>query len=361
MRKKLIHKICTFFCVTVTVLTANFIATTTASAYTAITATSTYFSVTNSNISQAAPTYKFSWNPADTIDTVNKIQIDLCTTPSGTCTVPAGLAMSATPTVTVTGFATNTNTATWTVGTGIILITMTTPGAPGATVTASVTVTTNPSSGGSIYAQISDYNTGLSILYDYGVGGTVIVSNIAINGQVDPNITFTVAGLATGGGSGGACGTTTTGSNQNCSATSTATAIAFGTFSTTTTNSATQSITTSTNATHGYTVTLQETQALTSGANTIANVSASTTWTLNTTLGFGVGVTGGDVYTTNFSGNTIYQPIPVNATTLTLASKTSPTTGAGDVEFVNFEIGVNTLTPAGYYSNSVDYVVVPTF
>ena len=321
----------------------------------------------NSNPSTAT-TETVGFTPADTSDSVATIEIGYITA-AGSNTIPTGLSMSATPTVTVSSNGTSLpNTAVFISANDTVLITITTPvalSATGSAVVITITTVINPYAS-TFYAQIATLG-GTNTLLDSALAESQSITNITTNVEVQPNLTFTVAGLATGGGAGGACGTTTTGSDLNCTVTSTATAISFGSLSTSTTNSATQKITTTTNANFGYTVTLQENQTLTDNASntyTIANVAASTTWTLNTTQGFGVSLSNGsngDTYTTNFSNNTKYQPVPVNATTLVLASKSTETNTAGDIEFVNFQIGVSASGAAGNYTNVLDYVTLPIF
>jgi len=306
------------------------------------------YSVTNASLALGnsipvtSTTDTIAFTPADTTDTVKFIQLEYATTSAGQ-TIPTSLTMSSTPTVTVkNNGATLSNTAAYTSSAGILTITLSTPTAltaSGSAVTIAVAGVTNPVAG-VFYIQGTTQDANGNML-DYGVVATETIAGIAMQAQLDPNLTFTVTGLATGGGPTGACGSTTTGADQSCTATSTSTAISFGSLSNSTTNTAVQEITTATNAAEGYTVVLQENQALTSGSNTIANVSASTTWTLNTTTGFGISATNatsGDTYTTNFASSTIYQPVPINTTTLTLASKSSPTAGAGDSEYISFQI-----------------------
>jgi len=334
----------------------------------AISTTSTSIAVGNASPGTAS-TNTISFTPADTVDSVATILLAYTITPRGN-TSPSGLSMSATPTITVSNNGSSLpNTSAFISTTGLVVITITTPialSASGTAVVITIPSVTNSSSTGGFFMQIGTVGS-TNTLFDFGIAANQVNANIGVQAEVYPILAFTVIGLTAGGGATGACGTTTTGMDQNCTDSSSATSLTFSNPSAANTNSATQEITTSTNAPSGYTLSLQETQLLTSvenGSNTIANVGASTTWTLNTTQGFGVNVvnaTNGDTYSTNFSSNTKYQPMPINATTLTIASAAGVTASAGDSEFVNFQVGISSNTIAGNYTNGLNYVVLATF
>lgn len=308
--------------------------------------------LSNSNPGTAA-NETISWNPSNTTTAVATIDIQYATTATGT-TVPSGLAMSATPTVTITGFGSATATGAYNSSTGVLTVTLSTATAASSTVSVTVDSVTNPSAG-TFYVQVTS-NSSAPAVIDYGVMATTTVAQVVVTGTMDPSLSFTVTGVASG--------TTTaiTGGQNTTTITTTSTTLPFGHFNVASTNVAAQVISTTTNAAYGYTVTLQENQLLTdASSSTIPNVTAGT-WTTNTTTGFGVNVTSGDANTALFTANSIYEPIPVSpATPVTLATKSSATSSSGDSEYVNFQLGVTAAQPAGTYTNNLDYVVTPTY
>ncbi len=317
--------------------------------------TVSHASITLSNSNPGTSTNeKIAWTPSDTTDAISTISIQYATTATGT-TIPSGLTMSATPTVTISGFGSATATGAYSSSTGVLTVTLSTATAQSSSgVSVTVDNVTNPNAG-VFYVQVS-VETSTPTVVDYGVMATETVAQVVVSGTMDPSLSFTITGVASG------TATSTTGAENTTTVTTTATTVPFATLSVSSTNVASQEITTTTNAANGYTVTLQENQLLTnSGGSTISNVTAGT-WTTNTTTGFGVNVTQGDANTTLFTSNSIYEPIPVSPSTpVTLASKTSPTTSSGDSEYVNFQLGVTAAQAAGTYTNDLDYVVTPTY
>lgn len=143
-----------------------------------ITTTNMSLQISDSRLTVAA-TYLFTYTASDTTDNVTTIVINLCSAAAGTCTIPTGLTVGATPTVTVKFNTTpETNTAAWSSPT--LTITITTPAPAQNPVTVSFPVLTNPSSQGSIFGNVTDKNGGST--NDYGVTGTAIVNGIGVGG-----------------------------------------------------------------------------------------------------------------------------------------------------------------------------------
>jgi len=320
-----------------------------------VTQSNTSLALGNSNPGTST-TYTLGWTPSDTTDSVKFILIQFATTAAGT-TIPTGFTMGATPSIVLTGFGAATGTGAYNSGTGVLTVTLSAgTAASGSGVTVAISAVTNPNAG-VFYAQITS-ETVTPTLTDYGVAATESVANITVTGTMTPSLTFTVAGVASGTTTG------TTGAMNTTSVTSTSTTIPFGVWTALTTDAASQLITTTTNASFGYTVTLQENQALTYNASTVSDVGASTTWSNGSTIGFGVNTTNGtngDTYSTNFSGNTKYQPISHSPSVLTLASASGTTNASGDSEYINYQTEVSAAQAAGTYTNTLDYVVVPVY
>lgn len=320
-----------------------------ASATGTVTVTHASITLTNSNPGTVADE-TLAWTPGNSTTSVTGITIQYATTSTG-ATIPTGLTMAATPTVSISGFGSATGTGAYNSSTGVLTVTLSTATAASSSgVSVIVNGVTNPSAG-TFYVQVTSNGSG-----DYGVMAAATVAQVVVTGTMDPSLSFTVTGVASG------TSTATTGGQNTTTVTTTSTTLPFGHFNIAATNVAAQQISTTTNAAYGYTVTLQENQVLTDiSASTIPNVTAGT-WTTNTTTGFGVNTTGGDTNTTLFTANSIYEPIPVNpATPVILATKSSATSASGDSEYVNFQLGVTAAQPAGAYTNNLDYVVTPTY
>lgn len=326
-----------------------------------VTTTQTSLSISKATPGGTSITDAISFNPSDTTDTVKYIYVQYATTATGS-TTPTGFSMGATPTVTLkTNGTTIANTASY--ASGLVTITITTAQAlsgSGAT-TISIPSTTNPTgSGTTFYTQIT-CETAATAVTDYGVAESEVTNDVTLSGIVDPVLVFSVSGVTSGSGT-----AATTGGMNNATVSSTANTIALGHLAINgsgNNNVAVQQISTQTNAVNGYTVYLQENQSLTNGSATIADLGANTTWVDGTTAGFGVNVTNstnGDKGAA-FGANTTFQPVPINATTLALASKASLTNTSGDSEYVIFQVGVTGSQASGTYSNTLDYVVVPQF
>lgn len=317
----------------------------------ATTVTVNHASITLSNSNPGTSANEtLAWTPGNSSTPVTSITIQYATTATGT-TVPTGLSMATTPTVSISGFGSATATGAYSSSTGVLTITLSTATAAASSgVSVVVNSVTNPSAG-TFYVQVTSNGSG-----DYGVMATATVAQVVVTGTMDPSLSFTVTGIASG------TSTSTTGGENTTTVTTTSTTLPFGHFNVAATNVAAQQISTTTNAAYGYTVTLQENQILTdASSSTIPNVTAGT-WTTNTTTGFGVNVTSGDYNSALFTSNSVYEPIPVlGSSPITLATKSSATSSSGDSEYVNFQLGVTAAQPAGTYTNNLDYVVTPTY
>jgi hypothetical protein len=308
-------------------------------------------------------THTITFTPSDTTDTITRILLQYATTATGS-TVPTGLVIGGTPTVIVkTNGTTVANTATY--SSGLVTVTFTTPqtlSSGGATTLAIAGVTNPTTSGTYYYVQVTVQKAGPTTT-DYGVAENEVLSSVSISGTMDSTLSFTVTGLPTTSAT-----NTITHALNNATITTTSSSIPFGSFNNNdsgTNNVGVQAITTATNATNGYSVYLQENQTMTNGNTPIPDVSTNTNWTNGTTVGFGVNVqngSNGDTSTTfTQKTNDVYQPIPVNTNSLTLATTTGVTSGSGDSEYVIYQVGVNADQVAGSYSNTLDYVVVPDY
>ena len=223
---------------------------------------------------------------------------------------------------------------------------------------------TNPSGTGSYVVRIGGTMT------DAGDTRVAIISSVTMTAIVDTNLTFTIAGVATG----------TEVNGDQTSTSSSATAIGFGVISTATSSVSAQDLTVATNALNGFSVTVRENQDLTSnnGANINAFkdgnavVGAPTAWTAPVgTLGspntYGhMGITsddstlsGGDEF-----GFKLYAGL-ISTSTRTVLYHTGPADGTtqdiGKAR-VGYRIQITALQEAATdYTNVLTYVCTPIF
>lgn len=226
---------------------------------------------------------------------------------------------------------------------------------------------TNPASAG-VY--IVDVYVEAGAVDDQGAALVVVVDTITASVTVDETLTFTVAAVTSASClfDGAAADVTTT-----------ATTIPFGTTTGDAFIDGCQDLTVSTNASDGYSVTVQASELLTSGGDTIAEgtcdgACADTTfgtWNTATNNGFGYCVTNG---TGNpFSGQAAVEcqdaaaVIEFKTFRLLNGSETpeqimSETTSvAGDQLDIGFRLSVPSSQVAGTYTNNIIYVATPTY
>lgn len=217
--------------------------------------------------------------------------------------------------------------------------------------------------------------------YKVSIGGTqadsgttmvAIVNRVTVTASVDTTLTFTVAGVASGG----------TVNGETISTSTTATAIAFGTLASGTPVVAAQDLTVTTNAQNGFVVTVHEDQNLLSsnGADidTFSNGSNLATpaiWAApSATLGnentYGhMGLTSDDI---DLNGNEFYSGSVIkwagnyfSTTTRPIFSHNAPSDGVtqniGKIR-VGYKIQVSALQEAATdYTNHLIYICTPTF
>lgn len=331
-----------------------------------------------------ATLHRFQFNTPSTTN-IKTILFQYCTTASGTCTAPTGMVLTATPTlsgvagIAGTGYAATGSSGTCT-GTGntdcTITLTVTTPAAQSANGTVIVPVTagiTNPTTADSTYFVRVTTRDGSAVTIDgpTAVAFAILTStSIAVTATVDPNLTFTVAGVASGG----------TVNSATTNVTTTANTIPFDTLVASTEKIAAHDVTVTTNAGSGYTVTASHSATalsgfppLVSGTNDIDPFSGTntspTTWSLP----------GGSTANTNtgFFGYTTEDPTLCTGTVDRFTSSGgnkwagSSTAGAevvcsttgvsAQTTRVGWQVEVNAIQPAGTYTGTAILVATPTY
>lgn len=321
------------------------------------------------------------------VTNIKTITFQYCTTASGGCTAPSGMVLSASPTLgTVTGIGGTTYTPTSTsancTGTGntncTLTLTVTTPGAQsagGTVVVPFATGITNPTTiNTTYYARITTVD-GSSVTIDGPNAAAFAIldtTSIAVSASIDPSLTFSIAGVASGGSFNGGSG--------NINVTSTATTIPYGTLTAATPKIAAHDVTVSTNAGNGYTVTASTSaniQAgnppLISGATnnidpfTGSNASPAT-WsspngsTVNTNTGF-FGYSTEDATLCTGTANRFTSGGAKWAGTSTTGGELICSTAgvSSEITRVGWEVEVNAIQAAGAYSGTVILVATPTY
>jgi hypothetical protein len=216
---------------------------------------------------------------------------------------------------------------------------------------------TNGSTAGTAYfVQFSTFNNTdcATTPVDNATIAFIYVNGQTVSATVDPTLTFTIAGVASGQ-------TVVTGATTTV--TSTSTTVPLGTLSTGANAIAAQDLTVGTNANSGYTVTAKYTAALASLSHNMTDVTGTNAspaafpgagtesfgYTTNDTA-LGTGTTG------RFTGNTTWAKFTTSPLEVAYnAAAVSETTRIG------YQAGIATTTAAGSYSTTVVFVATPTY
>lgn len=334
----------------------------------------------------AATVHRFEFVTPTTTN-IKTIDFQYCTTASGTCTAPTGMILTASPTVAGvagiggTGFTGSGTSGTCT-GTGntdcTLTLTVTTPGAQGAGDTVIVPFTvgvTNPSTADTTHYVRITTKDGSAATIDgpnSAAFATLTSTSIAVSATVDPNFTFSVAGVSSGGNFNGGTG--------NLNVTSTANTIPFGTLIAGTPKIAAHDVTITTNAGGGYTVTASHSAnaqtgnpPLVSGATN--NIDAFTGTNDTPTTWSAPGGTAANTNTAFFGYSTEDATLCTGTvdrfTTGGLKWAGSSTTGgevacnatgvSSQTTRIGWEVETNAVQPAGSYTGTVILVATPTY
>jgi hypothetical protein len=292
---------------------------------------------------------------------VLSVQLQFCTTPTGTCTAPSGFSSASVPTTPVSqptglgvasGWTSNeavTNDLRETIATNAT--------APSGTVTIPWTNVTNPTAtNSSYYAIITTYS-------DAAWTTPIDSGTVALSTSTQIQVALTVSEALTF-----CTGTTITGTNCATAAGST---VNLGSGSTTTTATGTSILSASTNAGSGYSITYSAPTTLASGGNQITAISdaASAVGTkqfglnlvANTTPAVGTAVSGTGTATAVHTAG--YYDSANNFTFHTsgdtVASVGAPTNG--NTFTVSYIANIDGLTPPGAYTTTLTYTATANF
>lgn len=221
------------------------------------------------------------------------------------------------------------------------------------------------------FAASTDPNTATPV--DATTARIAHIEAVRVTATVDPTISFSVAGIASGQTR---CGVTT-------DATTTATSVPFGSMTLNSFKTLAQDLTVSTNASGGYVVTAQENDQLglggattpfipdNPGNNTLASESVSDEWTTATVNGFGYSLQNVDAASVAFQYTTAtgnctgtfcsrqFADITGAETPQTLFSST--TVANAENAYVCYRLSVGATQAAGDYENQITYTATGTF
>lgn len=325
--------------------------------------------INNSQAAANGVTYGFYWTTSATTS-IKQIDIQICTTASGTCNAPSGFS-SGTPTIGSDNIAGTGRTVTAPTANAFRVVIGTPSSQSTQTMNINFTGVTNPSTvNTTYYARATTYSDTGSTIID-GTNATAFAvldtTSIAVSATVDPNLTFSVAGVSSGGSVNSSTTTVTT----------TTTTIPFSTLTAGTPAIGAHDVTVSTNAGSGYTVTASHSASAVSGFPPLIagsnNIDAFTgtnanpaTWSepagsaANTNTGF-FGYTTEDTSLCTGSTSRFASNAWAGSTTTGLEVICSATGISSQTTRLGWQVEVNNIQPGGSYTGTVILVATPTY
>ncbi|HEX7260070.1 MAG TPA: hypothetical protein VF272_04035 [Candidatus Saccharimonadia bacterium] len=307
----------------------------------------------------ASTSYTFNFTVPTTGTIVLSWEAQICTTPSGACTMPGGFVNSSSITQpTGLGDATGWTGNTATAG-SLRMSNATNATTPAGSQTVTFNAVTNPSTPNqTLYARMTTYSAAnWTGSLDTGTVAASTANQIQLSGTMDESLVFCT-------------GTSITGTN--C-ATATGTTVNFGTFSTSATRTGTSVMAASTNGQSGYSIALTGT-TLTSGSNTITAMGtqspngAATASSIGTsqfglnlrantvpTVGADLSGTGGGSYGTNYGIANSFRFFTGDSVAASAAATDANTFT------VSYIVNVAGGQPAGIYTANMTYICTATF
>ena len=330
--------------------------------------------INNSQAAATNVTYTFNWTTTATT-AIKQIDIQVCTTASGTCTAPSGFS-SGTPTLASDNIAGTGRTTTAPTANAFRVVVGTPASQSTQAMFLNFTGVTNPSTiNTTYYVRTTTYSDTGSTTIDGTTSAAFAVldtSSIAVSASVDPSFSFSVAGVSSGGNFNGGTG--------NINVTATANTIPFGTLTAGTPKIAAQDVTVSTNAANGYTVTASSSANAQSGnpplisgaSNNIDTFSGTnttpTTWsapagtTANVNTGyFGYSTEDATLCTGTASRFTSGGPKWAGPSTTGAEVICNAAGVSSETTRIGWEVAINGVQPAGSYTGTAVLVATPTY
>lgn len=276
------------------------------------------------------------------------IQFQFAVNPDMTGGVPTGLTSTG-ATLTSSTLITASGATVAATTNGTVNLTFTTAQAPATSGNVVLGNITNGSTAGTAYYEkITTFtSTSCTGAVDNVTVGLIYTAGQAVSVTVNPILSFSVGGLASG--------TAVNGSTSNFATTSGT--IPFGTTPTVSTNGVgAQSLTVSTNSGNGYTVATSYTGPLTNGTHNITNFSgtnaAPTAFTAAGSENFGYTTAGLARFSPNLWAGLTTSAAVVASSTAAVNNQTTDTA---------FQIGLASTTSPGSYSSTVIYTATPLY
>ncbi len=337
-------------------------------------ATTASLSISDSRAGATSVTYVFSFTATQSAG-IKQVDLQMCTTASGTCTAPTGFGVGATNlqsnSIEGTTFTTSGPSANHyriTIGTTVTQSPLST--------SMTFTGTTNPTTiNTTFFGRITTYSdAGITVLDTAVVAAaTLNTTSLAVSASIDPTLSFSIAGV-------GLSANVDAGSGPKTTVITTATSIPFGTVVTGSTNIAAHDVTIITNAGSGFTVSLKTLAdpPLVSGsynidkfcgetANTCVNTSPQS-WSTpagavaNANTGY-FGYTTNDSTLCTFTAARFTSGGPKFAGPETIPYEVdcNPAGVITETKRLGWRMEVNGAQPAGSYTGTIILVATPTY
>jgi hypothetical protein len=330
--------------------------------------------INNSQASATGVTYTFNWTTVNST-AIKQIDIQICTTASGTCNAPSGFLAGNDPVLASDNISGSGRTVSSPTDNAFRIVVGTPATQTPLNMYLNFTGVVNPSTtNSSFFARTTTYSdTGTTAIDGESIAAFAILtaSSIAVSATVDPSFSFSVAAVNSGGNFNGGTG--------NIDETSTATTIPFGTLTIGTDEIVAHDLTVSTNASNGYQVTASHSANLIAGnpplASGSANIDAFTgtnaspsNWsepagtTANTNTGF-FGYSTEDSTLCTGTANRFTNSGPNWAGSSTVGGELvcSATPITNETTRVGWAVEVNGYQPPGLYTGTVMLIATPTF
>ena len=314
--------------------------------------TSSSIQLSDPRPSQSGATYTAIFTP--TASAIGCVNISFYTSADMTGGVPAAMVSTSSVKVSVSGTGiTGANWALTNTTNGTLTYKTATPDTPSSAVTIATSTITNTSLP-TFYAQVSTFTTNSCAT---PVDTSNVIALATLGGYtatvtVQPTLSFSVADY----------GSAVNSSGDSNPKTTTVSTIPFGTVAAGATSWGSQTLTVSTNASHGYTLYIRDTQALTEpGSNTVRDQpgtpSSGSSFDASTSQSsFGYTTDAATPY--NFGGGT-NKWAGVTQTNVAINAKSAAI--SADPTHIELKVGISNVQPPGAYSTVIAYTATPSY
>jgi len=318
--------------------------------------TSGSLSISDSRPAQTGVTYTSTWSNVDTTTTIRCVEIEFATTAAGG-TIPTEMSLASATVNASSNFVTGVSGWSGAASNGVFQATDNTTGATPSS-SSDRTFILDGVVNGSVdatgyYGLLTTYTDASCTAgneVDTGTAMFIYTDGQLVSATVDPSLTFTIAGVASGQTINGATAT-------NVATTTDANTIPFGSVSASSNKIAAHDLSIATNAAEGYTVYIRYTGALTYGTETIGDH----TGTNETPTAFSAAGTEAFGYATNDLTRFSTSDYWAGFTTSNAAISTAATGPVNNTFRVGYQVGVGGNTLAGTYTTTIVLTATPTY